>query len=75
MGTIVSAIVDGVLKAAIGWLTAILEKRQLVKQGQTQQAAAETAKSEQTEASIAQAEADAPATNTAVLDRLKGGNA
>lgn len=37
MGTIVSAIVDGVLKAAFGYLTQIMEKRGLIQQGRNAQ--------------------------------------
>lgn len=37
MGTIISAIVDGILKSAFGWLSSIMEKRQLLQQGREQQ--------------------------------------
>lgn len=75
MGSIISLVLDSVLKAAFGYMTQVMEKRGLIQQGQAQQAAAETAKSEATEASMAQAQADAPQTKDAVLDRLKGSGA
>ena len=76
MGTIISAIIDGVLSAAISWLQGIAEKRQLVKTGQAQQAAAgKPAQAAKAETAMAQAEADAPKTPDAALQRLKDGTA
>lgn len=75
MGTIISAIVNGALTAVFGFLSSIMEKRGLVRQGQQQQAAAETATAEKTQAAIAQAVADAPQTKDAALQRLRDGTA
>lgn len=75
MGSIISAIVNGALRAVFGWISSIMEKRGLVRQGQQQQAAAETAKAEEAQAGMAQAIADAPQTKDAALERLKEGSA
>ncbi len=75
MGTILSAIVDGLLKYAFQYLTSVMERRGLIAQGMATQAAKETASSAVTEAAISQAVADSPKTKDAALERLKGGSA
>lgn len=39
--SIVSAIIDGVLKSALGWIQSIMEKRDLLKQGAQNQTVAD----------------------------------
>ncbi len=75
MGSIISALVDGALSAVLNFIQSIMEKRALVKQGQQQQAAAETSKAETAQAAMAQALADAPETKDAALQRLREGSA
>lgn len=75
MGTIISAIIDGALTAALNFIQSIIEKRALVRQGQAQQAAAETSASEAAEARMGQAIADAPQSKDEALARLRGGTA
>lgn len=66
---------DEALGAIMGLIQSELEKRNLIAQGQAQQAAKETASSEAVQADIAAAEANAPKTPDAALDRLRGGTA
>lgn len=71
---IVPTLADDALKALASFVTDELTKRNLVQQGEAQQAAAETAKSATTTAAMAQAEADAPTSKDAAMKRLEGGN-
>jgi hypothetical protein len=75
MGTIVTAIVDGVLKFAFDYLSSVMEKRGLIRQGMAAQAAAETAASEAAQARMGQATADAPQTKDEALARFRDGTA
>jgi hypothetical protein len=75
IGTILSALFDSVLSAVVDYLKAMQERRGLIKQGQAQQAAAETAESAKTQAAMAKAEAESPKTPDAALERLRDGTA
>ena len=72
---IIGTIIDSVIKYAFGYFSDLAAKRGLIQQGQAQQAAADTAATEAAESRIAAAEANAPATKNAALDRLEKGSA
>lgn len=72
---LLGTLIDSVVKAAFNYFAAAMEKRGLIQQGQASQAAAEVASAEATQANIAQAEANAPQTKDAVLQRLRSGTA
>jgi hypothetical protein len=72
---LVPALADDALKALFGFISSEMSKRNLIKEGQAQQAAAETAQSAKTEAAMAQAIQDAPTSKGAALKRLEDGNA
>ena len=55
---LLGTLIDSVVKGLFGYLSGIMDKRGLVKQGQQIQAASETATSLNTETKIAQAETD-----------------
>lgn len=72
---LLGTLVDSVVKAAFSYFASVMEKRGLIQQGQAQQAAAETATSQATQARMGQAIADAPQTKEAILNRLRDGTA
>lgn len=72
---VLKALGDSVLTALSDFIQAEMHDRGLIKQGQASQAAAETAKSEHTEAAMAEAEASAPKTKDEALKRLEDGTA
>ena len=73
MWSFVSAIVGGVLSWIGDLATRWLQRREDRAQGARDQSAAETASTARVEAVEAQAEANAPRTDTGIDDRLKGG--
>ena len=75
ISSLISGAIDGIVTAIFGWINSIMEKRGLIQQGQAQQAAATTANTATVQARIANAEAQAPQTKDAALDRLRAGDA
>lgn len=74
-GTILTAIINGVLQMAYKALSDFMEKRGLIQQGQAQQPAKETAASEASEARMNDALVNAPRTPEQALSRLRDGTA
>lgn len=66
---------DAALKAIFGFIGQLLENRNLIAQGATQQALADAAKEVKVQQAMAQAAANAPVSKSAALDRLKDGSA
>lgn len=79
LGGIIKAILPSLegeaLKALFGFIGNLLEQRNLIAQGATQQALAETATAARTEAAMGQAMSDAPLNKEDAMARLKAGNA
>lgn len=79
LGGIIKAILPSLegeaLKALFGFIGNLLEQRNLIAQGATQQALAETVIAARTEAAMNKAAADSPVSKDAVLDALGSGKA
>jgi len=58
MGTIVSAIVDGILQSVFGWISSVMEKRGLIQQGR------EAQHSDDLQASVTEAKSAAKTSET-----------
>lgn len=71
ISAILTAFFDSALSAVVDYLKAMQERRGLIRQGQAQQAGAESAQSAKTQAAMAQAEAESPKTPDAALERLR----
>lgn len=73
MGTIVSAVIDGILKAALDWLSALQQRRDDKRAGQAQQAAAETAATAKTNAAEAKSETQTDRTSSGLAQAARKG--